>query len=150
LLWERLRPEAAAEFAEDARTGLVSYRVRVVEFPLAPYLHWELYGLKIRAEYGEHIRVVGSEAVARYETGGVVVPELIFMGDQVMYEICYDETGTRYGGRKFTDPELIKGCLADVHALYAEGEDFLPFFARAVAPLPPPVVEPEVTSSAGS
>ncbi|MGH3848991.1 MAG: DUF6879 family protein, partial [Pseudonocardiaceae bacterium] len=137
------------EFAEDSRLGLNSYRVRVVELPVTPYLQWELHELKARAECGEGIRVVEPEAVARYETS-TVVPELIFMGTLAMYEICYDDTGTRLGGRKFTDPELIEQCLSEVHALYDHGEDLLMFFEREIAPLPPPIIDPEFTSSSGS
>jgi hypothetical protein len=39
-------PSGRAEFAEDSRLGLMSYRVRVVEFPIVPYLQWEFYALK--------------------------------------------------------------------------------------------------------
>lgn len=137
------------ELAEDSRVGLSSYRVRVVELPVTPYLQWEFHELKTRAECGEGIRVIGPEAVARYETS-TVVPELIFMGALAMCEIFYDNTGTRVGGRKFTDPELIEQCLSEVHALYARSEDLRTFFEREIAPLPPPILDPEFTSSSGS
>lgn len=148
-LSERNRPEVVAEFAEDARLGYSSYRVRVVEFPISPYLRWEFDRFRIRVECGENIRVVGPEAVARFESGGIV-PELIFMGSLAMYEVLYDESGVLAGGRKFTDPELIAGCRDEVQALYAEGEAFRAFFEREIAPLPPPVVKPEPSPSAGS
>jgi hypothetical protein len=148
-IMQRDRSAVEKEFAEDSRVGLVSYRIRVVELPVTPYLQWELYELKARAECGENIRVVGPEAVARYEMGAVV-PELIFMGTSAMYEICYDDTGTQVGGRKFSDPELIEQCLSEVHELYVQGEDLLTFFEREIASLPPPIVNPEFTSSSGS
>jgi hypothetical protein len=141
-IMQRDRSAVEKEFAEDSRTGLVSYRVRVVELPITPYLQWELYELKTRAECGENIRVVGPDAVARYEIEAVV-PELIFMGNLAMYEISYDHTGTQTGGRKFTGSELIEQCLSEVHALYARGEDLLTFFGREITPLPPPIVDPE-------
>jgi hypothetical protein len=72
------------------------------------------------------------------------------MSTLAMYEICYDDTGTQIGGRKFTDSELIEQCLSEVHALYSQGEDLLAFFEREIAPLPPPVVDQEFTSSSGS
>lgn len=143
------RSEVVAEFAEDARLGYSSYRVRVVEFPIDPYLRWEMERFRIRVECGENIRIVGPDRVARYEADGIV-PELIFMGSLAMYEVLYDETGVLAGGRKFTDPELIAGCRAEVQALYAEGEDFRTFFEREITPLPPPVVEPEFSRFAGS
>ena len=147
-LSERNRPEVIAEFAEDARLGYTSHRVRVVELPIDPYLQWEMDRFRIRVECGENIRIVGPDAVARFETGGIV-PELIFMGSLAMYEVLYDENGILAGGRKFIDPELIAGCRAEVQALYAQGEDFRTFFDREIAPLPTPVVEPELSWSTG-
>lgn len=145
---ERGRPEVEAEFAEDRRLGYASHRVRVVEFPITPYLQWEMHAFTIRVECGEDLRVVGPEAFARYETD-FVVPELIFMGSLAMYEVLYDETGVLAGGRKFTDPELIAGCLGEVQAMHSQGEDFQSFFEREIVPLPPPVVEPELSPSSG-
>ncbi|MPZ80521.1 MAG: hypothetical protein GEV28_09035 [Actinophytocola sp.] len=146
---ERERSLVVAEFAEDASLGYTSHRVRVVEFPVTPYLHWEMHQFKIRVECGENLRVVGPEAVARFETGGIV-PELVFMGSLAMYEVLYDDSGVLAGGRKFTDPELIAGCRAEVQALHAQGEDFQTFFEREIAPLPAPVVEPEFSPTARS
>lgn len=148
-LSELNRAEVIAEFSEDARLGYTTHRVRVVEFPIDPYLQWEMHRFVIRAECGENIRVVGPEAVVSYETRGLA-PELIFMGDLAMYEVLYDETGVLAGGRKFTDPELIAGCRAEVRALYEQGEDFQAFFDREIAPLPPPMVKPELKPSPGS
>lgn len=148
-IMQRDRPMVAKEFADDSKAGLVSYRVRVVEFPLTSYLQWELYELKVRAEFGENIRIVGPEAVACYEASSVL-PELIFMGTLAMYEISYDHTGTQLGGRKFSDTKLIEQCLSEVQALYAHGEDLLTFFEREIAPLPPPVVNPEFTATSDS
>lgn len=149
IMEQNYRPQVMAEFADDASSGLVSYRVRVVEFPVMPYLQWELHALKMRAECGENIRVVGPEKIAPYEEYGVV-PELIFMDVDAMYEVLYDETGVLAGGRKFTDSEMIRGCLSDVRALYEQGEDLRTFFEREIAPLPSPAVDPESSPSSGS
>jgi len=148
-LTELNRTNVRAEFAEDERLGYRSYRVRVVQYPIDPYLRWELHRFKVRAEYGEVIRIVGPEALARFEIDDIV-PELIFMGSHAMYEVLYDEDGVLAGGRKFTDPELIAGCRAEVRALHRDGEDFRTFFDREITPLPPPVVEPELSRSTGS
>ena len=113
-----------AEFAEDARLGYSSYRVRVVELPIGPYLQWEMDRFRIRVECGENIRVVGPAAVAKYESAALV-PELIFMGSLAMYEVHYDESGELAGGKRFTDPELIANCRAEVQALFAGGEELL-------------------------
>ncbi|MGH3762067.1 DUF6879 family protein [Actinophytocola sp.] len=148
-LTELNRPNVVAEFAEDARLGYRSYRVRVVEFPIDTYLLWEMYRYRVRAECGEDIRIVTPEAVSRFETNGIV-PELIFMGSLAMYEVLYDENGVLAGGRKFTDPELVAGCRAEVQALHQQAEEFWTFFDREIAPLPPPVVGPELSRSANS
>ncbi|MGB3439533.1 MAG: DUF6879 family protein [Actinophytocola sp.] len=147
-LTERNRPNVVAEFAEDARLGYHSYRVRVVEFPIDPYLQWEMHRFKVRVECGENIRIVRPDAVASFERDGSV-PELIFMDSLAMYEVLYDDTGLLAGGRKFTDPDLIARCLAEVRALHAGGEEFQAFFDREIAALPPPVVESELTRSPG-
>src|SRR2546421_2872406 len=42
-------------------------RVRVVEQPLTPYLQWELHLLRVRAECGEQVRVIGPEHISAYE-----------------------------------------------------------------------------------
>lgn len=141
---QRNRPTVIAEFAEDARRGITSRRVRVVDIPVTPYIQWELHGLKLRAECGENIRIVDSAAIAMHEKSRVV-PELIFMDSLAMYEICYDESGLLYGARKFTGPELILECRADFDALYQQGEDLQTFFAREIEPLPPPTLTPEWT-----
>jgi hypothetical protein len=133
------RPRVVAEFAEDTSGGLGSYRVRVVEFPITPYVQWELHALKIRAECGENIRIISPGAIGQYETGAPV-PELIFMGKLAMYEVVYDEFGVLRGARKFLDSKLIEGCLADVQSLYGLGEELGTFFEREVAPLPPPSI----------
>jgi hypothetical protein len=147
-LTERNRANVVAEFAQDARFGYHSYRVRVVEFPIDPYLQWEMYRFKVRVECGENIRIIRPDAVAGFEQRGIL-PELIFMGSLAMYEVLYDETGVLAGGRKVTDTDLITRCQAEVLALYAEGEDFQIFFDREIAALPAPVIEPEFTRSPG-
>lgn len=148
-LSEQNRTEVVKEFAEDARLGYRSYRVRVVELPIDPYLQWEMDRFRIRVECGESLRIVGPAAVAKYEEVALV-PELIFMGSLAMYEVCYDESGELVGGKRFSDPELIARCRADVQVLYAAGEDFWSFYEREVVPLPPPAREPEFGRLPGS
>lgn len=144
-LTERNRPNVEAEFAEDERRGYRSYRVRVVEFPIDPYLVWEMYRFKVRVECGEDIRIVQPGALTWFETRAQA-PELIFMGSLAMYEVLYDKRGVLAGGRKFTDPELIAGCREVVRELHRRGERFSTFFDREIAPLPPPV-RPELRRS---
>src|SRR5436853_203469 len=50
--------QRAAINAELAADDFPSYRLRVVEQPLTPYLWWELHVLLIRAEAGETIYTI--------------------------------------------------------------------------------------------
>ncbi|HEX7659044.1 MAG TPA: hypothetical protein VF444_06140 [Pseudonocardiaceae bacterium] len=124
---------------DSARRGINLYRVRVVEKPLTPYLHWELYGLRIAAEYGEKIRVVGPETVRQFERGGVL-PELVTLGADTVYQVQYDTSGLLDGAVRFIDPDVTARTVKFIESLYDLGEDLASYFNREVAPLPPPTV----------
>ncbi|SFY53274.1 DUF6879 family protein [Streptomyces sp. F-1] len=112
-------------------------RVRVVEPPLTPYLQWELHLLRVRAECGELIRVIGPEHVAAYEDTGPV-PELITLNDDTVYEIRYDTEGVLEGAVRYVDTATRNRVAARIENLYALGEDIGTFFGRDVAHLAPP------------
>lgn len=132
-LVEGLREEFAAEHPDRIEFR----RIRVIEEPLTPYVHWELAVLKVRAQEGERSRVVPASAVAEFETERVV-PELVAFGPTLLYEVLYDDEGVHIGGRRITDPEVIEPCLPVLASLYEQGEDLIEYFDRKVAPLPPP------------
>jgi hypothetical protein len=114
---ERLR-----EFGvEEAARGAVFHRVRVVEEPLTPYLQWELHSLRVKAEYGERVRVLPAAAVAGAESGGPL-----------------PDAGVPDGALRFTDPGVAAAWEAYVEELYGAAEDLHNYFDRAVADLPPP------------
>jgi hypothetical protein len=112
-------------------------RVRVVERPITPYLHWELHLLRVRAECGELIRVVGPEEVAAYEGAGPV-PELVTLNDDTVYEIRYDTAGVLAGAVRHLDRALRDRVAARIEELHALGEDIGSYVAREVAGLQPP------------
>lgn len=124
-----------SELAERHRCRLL--RVRVVEWPLTPYLRWELELLRVRAECGELIRVVGPEKLGSYEQQRPV-PELITLNDDTVYEICYDDQGVLEGAVRHLGPRTRAQVAACIEALYDQGEDIATYFAREVAPLPSP------------
>ncbi|MGF1430410.1 DUF6879 family protein [Kitasatospora sp. LaBMicrA B282] len=141
---------ASMRLNEERRAALLRYnaraaehrirllRVRVVEEPFTPYLIWELHTLRLRAECGELIRVVDAQAVARHETRAVL-PELVTLGPDTVYEIAYDAAGALAGAVRHTDPALTARVTAFIAQLYAQGEDLSEFFARRrVAGLVPP------------
>ncbi|MGH3832611.1 MAG: DUF6879 family protein [Pseudonocardiaceae bacterium] len=140
-LEELSRQEIIVHYTAYAEDGIVGRRVRVVEFPIGPYLQWELNGLRIRAECGENIHVVSAEIVAPYEKDGRPVPEMIILSAEVMYEIRYDQSSVLSGGRKIAETDIISGCRLEIDAIYQKGEDLLEFFEREVAPMPPPIVK---------
>jgi hypothetical protein len=111
--------------------------VRVVGKPITPYLQWELNSHTVWTQCGEKYSVVSEDQVAPFEESGLL-PEIITLGADVMYEILYDETGILYGGVRFTDRDLIARCQKFIQHLYSIGEDFDGFFEREVAGLEPP------------
>ncbi|WP_435109228.1 DUF6879 family protein [Nocardiopsis synnemataformans] len=145
--WMRYRAgqtDEALRMLELDRPGLVELfsglqnrnsqvlRVRVVDFPLTPYLHWELHSLHIRAQCGEHIRVIGPQTIAHLE-GQEEVPEVLTLGDQVTYRICYDSDGVLAGSVRYADPVLTRRCSEQIAALYRDAEPLETFFPREVA-----------------
>lgn len=119
------------------KAGFESRRVRIVERPVSPYLQWEMHALRVRAETGERIRVLDTHAVRDREEGGLL-PELIIVGTAALYEVGYDQAGVHNGARRILDPEVIDECRAEMAALWGDGEDLASYFAREIAPLPPP------------
>jgi hypothetical protein len=139
-LLEEDRPALEKQMAADAQAGVTVRRVRVVEWPLAPCLQWELHSLRLRALCGEHIRIVGPGAVACFERNGPV-PEVATLGTEVAYASRYTEEGALHGGVRLTEPVVVAGCAADIAGLFFEaGEDIGTYFAREIAPLAPPAV----------
>lgn len=138
-LIEEKREVYARQFEEADGLGVVQRRLRVVEFPVTPYVQWELHVLRLRVELGDGIRVIDARTIADIEQDHHV-PEVVILGDVVMYEVQYDEDGNAAGANRFTDPALIAETSAGFDVLYERGEEFLAFFDREIAPLGPPSV----------
>jgi len=138
-LLENDRPELLAAAAADRRRGHYFRRLRVVEEPLNPYMQWELHALRMQAECGRKVRVVDAGSVRAMERDGVL-PEVIVLGDRVLYEIVYSETGVLLGAIRFTDAEVIRHWAHFIEDLYGSGEDAISYFDRRVAPLPAPQI----------
>jgi hypothetical protein len=122
--------------AQNAARGIDLFRVRVVEKPLSAYLHWELHLLRLRAEYGEKIRVVGPEAISGLESAQRL-PEILTLGE-VIYRIQYTEQGVLDGAVRFIDPQVAADWGDFIRNLYDTGEDLSAYFDREVRHLPPP------------
>lgn len=132
------RAALSDEYLADVASGMEFRRLRIVEFPVSHYLQWELHALRIRAAQGEQIRVLDAAKCGHLEARAPL-PELTILGIRAMYEILYDDTGTLCGGRRLTDPDVIRACRSELTDLYQQAEDFASFFQREIAPLPAPV-----------
>ncbi|MDH6135943.1 hypothetical protein P3T37_005362 [Kitasatospora sp. MAA4] len=128
-LMESSREVLAQEYAKQRANGFDTWRIRVVEQPLTDYMRWSLRVLLMRDELGDHIRVIDAGRVRPYEVGGVL-PELITLGDDVMYRLLYDENGLQEGGVRYTGRDLVVRCREFVQGLYGKGESIGEYLAR--------------------
>ena len=135
----RLIDENRDVIAKEVREnpGTAFRRVRVVERPYSPYLRWELYYIRHRAEAGEDIRVLDAGEL-RFLEGDRTVPELVVVGDSVAYEVCYDDSGNLIGARRFLDADIIGRCSEDISDLLDRSEALRDFLRREPSALPPP------------
>ncbi|WJD97237.1 DUF6879 family protein [Streptomyces antimycoticus] len=136
-LIEQRRDGLLQYMGEAAKRNFSLYRVRVVEEPIAPYLQWELHLLRLRAECGERIRVVGPEHIRGFEESGPL-PELVSLGGRTLYKVVYDSRGISDGAVRFVDPDVLTRWEEFIEGLYEAGEEMSSYFERKVAPLPPP------------
>jgi hypothetical protein len=136
-LLERNRSAIEDEFRQVAEVGIMVRRVRVVETPIVPYLQWELHSLNLRAQCGEHIRVVGPEQIDQFEQREPL-PEIVTLDGNAMYKIMYTDQGILDGAVQFTDPGIVGRCQGFIERLFDTGEDLATYFARNVAGLKPP------------
>ncbi|MEV7682699.1 DUF6879 family protein [Streptomyces sp. NPDC088341] len=141
-LVEERREDLLASAREDERRGSRFHRVRVVEKPLTPYLQWELYSLRQRAECGGRIRTVDVEVVAASEDDGLL-PEVVVLGGHTLYEVLYTQAGVPCGAIRYTDTEIVGRWERYIKELYGAGEDVESYFTREVAHLPPPTMKAE-------
>jgi hypothetical protein len=138
-LAEEKREAYARQSQRASELGVTERRLRVVEFPVTPYVQWELFVLRLGVELGKKIKVIDARKIADVEERRPV-PEVVILRDVVMYEVVYDDDGNAAGANRYTNPELIKETSAGFNALYDRAEPFFDFFDREIAPLPPPVV----------
>lgn len=138
-LLEEDRKVVRTEADSNRRQGLKIRRVRVVEQPLSPYVQWELHALRMLAEEGFELSVLSADDLADLEDHGQL-PEVVVVGERVLYEVRYLPDWTPCGARRIRTPEVIRTAAAEIGRLYRRGEPLLRFFEREVAPLPAPAV----------
>ncbi|MFF1295297.1 MULTISPECIES: DUF6879 family protein [unclassified Streptomyces] len=148
-LAEMRREDYAQELRKASRLGVTHRRLRVVEFPITPYVQWELFVLRARVDVGDDIRVLDARDISHIERSHLV-PEVVILGDVVMYEVVYDEDGNAAGANRYTDRSLIRETNAGFDALYERGEGFRDFFDREIVTLAPPRLSTASTGPRGS
>ncbi|WP_405915423.1 DUF6879 family protein [Streptomyces sp. NBC_00728] len=154
--WERAlsladerREDYAQELGRASRLGVAHRRLRVVEFPVTPYVQWELSVLRVRVDLGDDIKVLDARDISNIERSRPV-PEVVVLGDVVMYEVVYDEDGNADGANRYTDRSLIRETNVGFDALYERAEGFYDFFDREIVPLAPPQASDAPTGFRGS
>jgi hypothetical protein len=138
-LVDEKRDAYTREFRETAQLNILERRLRVVDFPVTPYVQWEMFVLRLRVELGDNIKVLDARKISDIERQRPV-PEVVILGDVVMYEVQYDDDGNAAGANRFADRALIRETLSGFDALYERGEDFHSFFDREILSLAPPAV----------
>ncbi|RCG31891.1 hypothetical protein DQ384_09015 [Sphaerisporangium album] len=136
-LIEERRDSLKEYYERVSSSGFTTYRVRVVEEEITPYLQWQIHSLKQRAELGEHIRIIGQADIGAFERDGRL-PEIVTVGTNATYQVLYDHTGVLTGAVRSDRPEDLAMWRNFIEELYQKGEDVSSFFERRVASMKPP------------
>ncbi|MGW6508908.1 DUF6879 family protein [Streptomyces niveus] len=133
------RDTVRANALEDESRRHTFHRVRVVEYPITPYVQWELHSLVQQDELGANrVRIVTADQVTNAEKEQQL-PEIVVLGSQTLYHVIYSDAGVPMGSIRFTDERHVNSWERYIRSLYEIGEDIAPYFAREIAPLPAPV-----------
>jgi hypothetical protein len=135
LLDER-RPNIQEYYDRAASHGIRIYRARVVEEPISAYLIWQLNSLRQRSELGEHTRIIDPGKIVELERD-VELPEIIGLGQDVVYQVIYGPTGAAERAIRSTDRPNVEHWWTIFTELYEGGEEMAVFFDRGVAGLRP-------------
>lgn len=134
---EQRRTALTAHYARIRDHGFETWRIRIVEQPLTPYMQWELHLLRLRDELGGHTRILHAHDIAADETHGPL-PEIIALGDTGLYKLVYDDTGLQQGGDYHADPTLVAQWRHHIQDLYGRGEPIQTYFNREIASMGQP------------
>lgn len=138
-LFAQDRDTVLAGAAKDKSRGYTFHRVRIVEYPITPYVQWELYWLRQHAELGgSSVRIVTADQVSAAEKTQQL-PEMLVLGSRTLYNVIYSDSGVPMGSIRFTDEQHVNSWEQYIRSLFEIGEDIASYFAREIAPLPAPV-----------
>jgi hypothetical protein len=143
-LLEERRPALRRSAGESQQRQTVFHRLRVIEWPLTPYLQWELHSLRIRTEEGvEVVRIADAAALTAYEGSAGPLPELVILNGDTLFQVVYTDAGVPDGAVRFTEPALVAAWETFIRTLYGRAEDVGPFVSRMTAPPPAHLPVPE-------
>lgn len=114
-----------------------SYRVRIFELPLTPYLIWELNYLKYRNRFVNNCRFLCISDVPK-DLKLLVEKEIVTIDTNVLYEVHYTASGELAGATKETDLKTISDVVKKIEQLYEIGITFDNFaeYYLSKAPIP--------------
>lgn len=128
-----------ANALEDESRRYTFHRVRIVEYPITPYVQWELHSLVQQDELGANrVRIVTVDKLADAEKTQQL-PEIVVLGSRTLYNVIYSDSGVPMGSIRFTDEQHVNSWEQYIRSLFEIGEDIASYFAREIAPLPAPV-----------
>ena len=131
------RDDARTEAEKYRRQGSELRRLRIVESPVSPYVQWEMHALKVLDECGIPVGVLDATQVEHLETERPL-PELVVVGQQVVFEVRYDASWSADGARRIDDTAVIEAASAQIAELWRQAEPLADYFDRVIAPLAPP------------
>jgi hypothetical protein len=132
--------EETKDYFEELKSRRIrALRIRIVEFPIDPYLQWEFWVYHRNARLGEDIRVITLDELHRRRGQDYELPELAIIDDTVAYEVMYDDSGLNVGGRKIVDQILIRQCTNEFMELFNVAQPIDDFFPEHILPLSDPV-----------
>lgn len=136
-IFEGERPAIRDEATKYARQGSQLRRLRIVENPVSAYLQWELQSLRIIDESGMPVRTLSASEITDLEDG-LPLPEIVIVGNEALYDVQYDARWAACGARRITDHDAIREATAEMSRLWDQAEPLASYYAREIAPLPPP------------
>jgi hypothetical protein len=137
-IFDNERTDAQSEAEKYTKRGSELRRLRIVESPVTPYVQWEMQSFKVLDKCGLPIRVLDSHQV-KYLEADHPLPELIVVGQQVLFEIRYNKHWAACGARRIEDRQVIAAARTEIAHLWDRAEPLNEYFQREIAPLPPPV-----------
>jgi hypothetical protein len=121
--------------------GINTYRVRIVDYPLTPYLQWELHYLHLRHQTGGPVHIYPAHLLAPLEHTGHELPDLNICAPHATYIPNYDDNGVLASATKYPWGNSITRY---VKHLYKLGQPIDTYFQTHIAHLPPPATPPHV------